>query len=196
VLTVDRPVEGTRPRSKQHRTLGPLPAGAAVTTHLGDGSTREHKPSKWDKALSYPDLDWLAGFGLPLAVKGILRADDARRVLDHGVDCVIVSNHGGRQLDGAIPTARALPEVVEAVAGRASVLVDGGIRSGGAAFRALALGADAVLIGRPYIWGLAADGERGVAEVLSLLTDELIEVMTLTGAPTVKDITRDLVVRR
>lgn len=191
VLTLDRPVEGDRPRSRRHGTLGPLPAGAAVTTHLGDGSTRAHVASRWDRSLTWHDLHWLTELGLPLTVKGVLRADDARRAADHGADSVIVSNHGGRQLDGTVPTAVALPEVAAAVT--VPVLVDGGIRTGGAVFRALALGAAAVLIGRPYLWALAAGGERGVRAVLDALTAELRHTMTLAGCPTVADITRDLV---
>ncbi|HEY3505446.1 MAG TPA: alpha-hydroxy acid oxidase [Actinocatenispora sp.] len=192
VLTLDRPVEGHRPRSRRHGTLGPLPAGAAVTTHLGDGSTRAHVASRWDRSLTWADLDWLTALGLPLTVKGVLRADDAVRAVEHGADSVIVSNHGGRQLDGTVPTAVALPDVVAAV--DVPVLVDGGIRTGGAVFRALALGARAVLVGRPYLWGLAAAGESGVRDVLDTLTTELRDTMTLAGCPTVADITRDLVV--
>jgi 4-hydroxymandelate oxidase len=191
VLTLDRPVEATRPRSRRHGTLGPLPPGAAVTTHLGDGSTRAHVASRWDRTLTWTDLDWLTDLGLPLTVKGVLRADDARRAVEHGADSVIVSNHGGRQLDGAVPTAVALPEVAAAV--DVPVLVDGGIRTGGAVFRALALGAAAVLIGRPYLWGLAAAGAAGVTAVLDALTGELRETMTLAGCPSLADITGDLV---
>ncbi len=191
VLTLDRPVEGHRPRSRRHGTLGPLPAGAAVTTHLGDGSTRAHVASRWDRSLTWADLDWLTALGLPLTVKGVLRADDAARAVNHGADSVIVSNHGGRQLEGTVPTAVALPEVVAAV--DVPVLVDGGIRTGGAVFRALALGATAVLVGRPYLWALAAAGESGVRAVLDILTRELRDTMTLAGCPTIADITRDLV---
>ncbi|WP_203658408.1 alpha-hydroxy acid oxidase [Actinocatenispora rupis] len=190
VLTLDRPVEGNRPRSRRHGTLGPLPPGAAVTTHLGDGSTRAHVPSRWDRSLTWADLDWLTALGLPLTVKGVLRADDAVRAAGHGADSIVVSNHGGRQLDGTVPTAVALPEVAAAV--DVPVLVDGGIRTGGAVFRALALGADAVLVGRPYLWGLAAAGEAGVRAVLDTLTAELRDTMTLAGCPTIADITADL----
>jgi 4-hydroxymandelate oxidase len=191
VLTLDRPVEGNRPRSRRHGTLGPLPPGAAVTTHLGDGSTRAHVASRWDRSLTWSDLRWLTDLGLPLTVKGVLRADDARRAVDHGADSVIVSNHGGRQLDGTVPTAVALPEVAAAVT--VPVLVDGGIRTGGAVFRALALGAAAVLVGRPYLWALAAAGEQGVRALLDTLTTDLRDTMTLAGCPTIADITPDLV---
>jgi 4-hydroxymandelate oxidase len=191
VLTLDRPVEGDRPRSRRHGTLGPLPPGAAVTTHLGDGSTRAHLAGRWDRSLTWADLGWLTALGLPVTVKGVLRADDAARAVAHGADSIIVSNHGGRQLDGTVPTAVALPEMAAAV--EVPVLVDGGIRTGGAVFRALALGAAAVLIGRPYLWALAAAGQTGVRAVLDTLTAQLRDTMTLAGCPTLADITRDLV---
>ena len=185
VLTVDRPVEGARPISARHGGLGPLPDGAGVTTHLGDGSTRAHRPGRWDRSLTWTDLEWLAGLGLPVSVKGVLRGDDARRCLGHGADSIIVSNHGGRQLDHEVSTAAALPEVVAAIDGQAPVMVDGGIRDGGGVFRALALGAAAVLVGRPYLWGLAARGERGVSEVLEWLRRDLEHTMALARAPTI-----------
>jgi 4-hydroxymandelate oxidase len=121
-------------------------------------------------------------------LKGILTAEDARLAVDHGAAGVIVSNHGGRQLDDSTPSIVALPEVADAVAGRAEVLMDGGIRRGADVLKALALGARAVLIGRAYLWGLAADGEQGVRAVLSLLRDELRLAMALAGRPTVASI--------
>ena len=130
--------------------------------------------------------------GLPVLVKGVIRGDDARRCIEHGAAGVIVSNHGGRQLDGTIATARALPEVVDMVGGGALVLVDGGIRSGTDVLRALALGADAVLVGRPILWGLATGGEQGAAAVLKMLSDELSRAMAFCGATCVADIQRDL----
>jgi 4-hydroxymandelate oxidase len=123
-------------------------------------------------------------------LKGILTAEDARLGVDHGADGVIVSNHGGRQLDDAVPSILALPAVAEAVDGRAAVLMDGGIRRGTDVLKALALGARAVLIGRAYLWGLAAGGEQGVADVLSLLRDELRLAMALAGRPTIGSIDR------
>jgi 4-hydroxymandelate oxidase len=131
-------------------------------------------------------------------VKGVLRADDARRCLDAGaagVVGVVVSNHGGRQLDRAVPTAAALAEVADAVGGAAPVLVDGGLRSGLDVLCALALGADAVLVGRPVLWALAADGARGVEQCLRALTDDLAESMALAGAPSLSAVTADLVAR-
>jgi 4-hydroxymandelate oxidase len=125
-------------------------------------------------------------------VKGVLRGDDALACLDAGAAGVVVSNHGGRQLDRAVASASALPEVVDAVAGRAPVLVDGGVRSGLDVLVALALGADAVLLGRPVLWALAANGEDGVRDCLRAVTDDLAAAMALAGAPTLADVTRDL----
>jgi 4-hydroxymandelate oxidase len=123
----------------------------------------------------------------------VLRGDDAALGVDHGAKGIIVSNHGGRQLDGAIPGIRALPDVVDAVGDRVDVLVDGGIRRGSDILKAIALGARAVLIGRPAVWGLAWDGEAGLTRVLKILKDEFDTAMALTGAPTVNAITRDLI---
>lgn len=117
----------------------------------------------------------------PLLIKGLLHPEDARRAVQAGVDGVIVSNHGGRQLDGALPSLRALPGVVQAVDGRIPVLLDGGVRRGGDVFKALGLGATAVLIGRPHLWGLAVAGQEGVAHVLKTLDGELDRVMGLAG---------------
>jgi 4-hydroxymandelate oxidase len=131
--------------------------------------------------------------GLPVVVKGIVRGDDARKAVEHGAQGIVVSNHGGRQLDTSIPAIEALPEVVDAVGGRAEVYVDGGIRRGTDILKALALGARAVLIGRPVLWGLAVGGETGVQSVLELLREELDLAMALAGACNVGEITRDLV---
>jgi 4-hydroxymandelate oxidase len=126
-------------------------------------------------------------------VKGVLRGDDAVSCLDAGAAGLVVSNHGGRQLDRALPTARALPEVVDAVAGRAPVLVDGGIRSGLDALCALALGATAVCLGKPVLWALAADGADGVAACLDAVSADLAHCMALAGAARLSELTRDLV---
>ncbi|EKG14573.1 FMN-dependent dehydrogenase [Macrophomina phaseolina MS6] len=128
-------------------------------------------------------------------VKGIATAEDAELAVAHGVDGIIVSNHGGRQLDGALATLDALPEVVEAVKGRVPVHVDGGIRHGTDVFKALALGADFVWIGRPVLWGLAYKGQEGVELCLKLLKDEVKLCMGLAGTVAVKDITRDYLVK-
>ena len=123
-----------------------------------------------------------------LVVKGVLTGDDARRAVDAGADAVVVSNHGGRQLDGAPATLRVLPEVVQALGGRVPVLVDSGVRRGAHVVAALALGARAVMIGRPYLFGLAAAGERGVARVLEVLETEMRRTMILLGCPSVADL--------
>ena len=132
----------------------------------------------------------------PLLIKGLLHPEDARRAVQTGVDGVIVSNHGGRQLDGALPSLRALPGVVQAVDGRIPVLLDGGVRRGGDVFKALALGASAVLLGRPHLWGLAVAGQPGVAHVLKTLDDELDRVMGLAGVRAVSQIAQAGVVVR
>ena len=142
-----------------------------------------------DQALTWKDLDWLASLTpLPVVVKGLVRADDARRALDHGAAGVVVSNHGGRQLDGAMSTARALPAVAEAVGDAMDVYVDGGIRRGQDVLRALALGARAVFIGRPVLWGLAWNGAEGVRWVHDQLRTELDESMALSGCPDIASV--------
>jgi 4-hydroxymandelate oxidase len=144
----------------------------------------------FDAGVSWRDLEWLAGYGRPVVVKGILTAEDARLACEHGAAAVVVSNHGGRQLDGVPAALDALEEVVEAVDGRAEVLLDGGVRRGTDVLKALALGARAVLIGRAMIWGLAAAGEEGVTEVLRLLRDEVELGLALLGCPSPAHVTR------
>ena len=129
-------------------------------------------------------------------LKGVLTAEDAQLAVAHGAQGIVVSNHGGRQLDGVVSTASVLSEIVEAVAGRVEVYVDGGIRRGTDVMKALALGARAVLIGRPYLWGLATDGESGVARVLELLRAELELSMGLSGMPNLASIVRGSVATR
>jgi isopentenyl diphosphate isomerase/L-lactate dehydrogenase-like FMN-dependent dehydrogenase len=149
----------------------------------------------YDLAMTWEDLGWIrehAG-GLPVLVKGILTAEDARLAVDAGADGISVSNHGGRQLDGVITALDALPEIVEAVAGRVPVLLDGGIRRGTHVVTALALGADAVMVARPIAWGLAAAGADGVRDVLRILREETLNAMAQVGARSVGELTRDLV---
>lgn len=151
---------------------------------------------EFDPSLSWADLRWLVGLTeLPVWVKGLLRADDARTALEHGAAGVVVSNHGARQLDGTVAPVDALPEIVEAVGGHAGVLVDGGVRRGTDVLKALALGADGVLIGRPQLHGLCVGGARGVTRVLELLRAELANDMAQCGARDVAEVTRDLVLR-
>jgi 4-hydroxymandelate oxidase len=144
--------------------------------------------------LTFEAIEWLRELtGVPVVVKGVLRADDARRCVDAGASAVVVSNHGGRQLDGAISGAAALPAVVAEVGAEVEVYVDGGIRRGTDVVKALALGARAVLVGRPILWGLATGGAKGVRKVLRGLVEELDLAMALCGCTTIGDITRDLV---
>ena len=153
--------------------------------------------SDFDPSVTFDDLAHFGEWsGLPVVVKGILRADDAAAALDAGAAAVAVSNHGGRIFDGVAATADVLPEIVDAVGGTGEVYVDGGIRSGAHVARALALGATAVLSGRPVLWGLVLGGDQGAARVLQLLREELEATMAFCGAPTVGELTRDLVMRR
>ena len=149
-----------------------------------------------DLTFSWDLFGWLRDVTkLPLIIKGVLRPEDARRAVELGLDGVIVSNHGGRRLDGMPASIEMLPQVVEAVGGKAEVFLDSGIRRGTDVLKALALGARAVLIGRPYVWGLAADGEAGVRKVLEILRDELQNVLISSGCRSVRDVPRALVVK-
>ena len=203
VLTVDAPVLGRRERDLRNRfhlpdgvRLANVPSSGSVPMPTGHGESglANHFASGIDAGLTWKDVDWLRSITrLPLLIKGIVRGDDAARAVDHGAAGIIVSNHGGRQLDTAIASVRALPEVAEAVDGRIEILLDGGIRRGTDVIKAIALGARAVLLGRPVVWGLAAGGEMGARRVLELLRAEVDLAMALCGCPTVGDITRDLV---
>ncbi len=157
------------------------------------GLTRPLEPGEaQDPSAGLETIGELAAAGLPVLVKGVLRGDDAELCLQAGAAGVVVSNHGGRQLDRALPTADALPEVVAAVGGRAPVLVDGGLRSGLDVLCALALGADAVLLGRPVLWALATGGADGVEQCLRAVADDLAHVMGLAGARSVAEVGPDL----
>ena len=165
-------------------------------THLTPGTEIGDVPGiiDQDASIDLSTIAWLAEIsGLPVLVKGVLRGDDAAACVDAGAAGIVVSNHGGRQLDRAIAPAAALPEVVAAVKGRVPVLVDGGVRSGIDVLIALALGAAAVMVGRPVLWGLAAAGSTGVQRVLETYRDELVHAMGLAGVATIAGITRDLV---
>jgi isopentenyl diphosphate isomerase/L-lactate dehydrogenase-like FMN-dependent dehydrogenase len=186
VVTVDLPVLGRRERDLrsgfviQEPTAVPGLSAGAARGPLSLAQTAE----LLDPTLTWRDLAWLAErSGLPVLVKGVLTAEDAALAVAHGAAGVIVSNHGGRQLDGVPASADALPEVVERVGGAADVLVDGGVRRGTDVLKALALGARAVLVGRPVLWGLAASGEDGVRHVLELLLAEFDNALALAGAP-------------
>ncbi|WP_329128737.1 alpha-hydroxy-acid oxidizing protein [Streptomyces sp. NBC_01476] len=198
VVTADSPVFGRRARD-DHNGFHDLPAGLTAA-NMRDlpgappGGTRDIAMSP---ALSWDDLRRLrAGTRLPIVLKGVLHPDDARRAADEGVAALLVSNHGGRQLDAAPATVDALPAVVAAVGDRLPVLLDGGVRTGSDVVIALALGAAAVGIGRPALWGLAAEGEDGVAQVLAELRADVAQVMTLCGARDRGDLSRGQVVVR
>jgi 4-hydroxymandelate oxidase len=151
----------------------------------------EYVRANFKSDLGLDDLDWLCGCTrLPVVVKGVCRGDDARRIADHGAKAIVVSNHGGRQLDTAPATSEVLPGVVDAVGNRCEVYVDGGIRRGSDVLKAIAQGARAVLIGRPILWGLCVSGETGATHVLEILRRELDEAMLLCGCTKLSDIGR------
>ena len=188
VLTVDLPRLGNRERDRRNNVTIPPPpyeeANLAGVARIGQAWV----PLTWDS------IAWLRSLTtLPILLKGILTAEDARLAVEHGVAGIVVTNHGGRQLDTAIPSIEALPEIVEAVDGRCEVYLDGGIRRGTDILKALALGARAVLIGRPVLWGLTVNGAEGVYQVLELLRRELEVSMALSGRPTIASIDRSLV---
>jgi 4-hydroxymandelate oxidase len=201
VLTVDAPGLGTRERDMRNRFT--LPDGLAVAnlTPLGKGDLPEVQGSglaayvrdNFKSDLGFEDLDWLCSWTrLPVVVKGVCRGDDARRAVEHGAKAVVVSNHGGRQLDTAPATCDALPYVVDAVGDLCEVYVDGGIRRGSDVLKAIALGARMVLIGRPILWGLCVGGEQGATDVLEIFRRELDEAMLLCGCGKLGEVGRSL----
>lgn len=204
-LTVDAPVLGKREKDIHNQFVLPPDmelANLSALTDLeisynpGESGLFTYFLEQINPALTWTDLEWLQSLSpLPVVVKGILRGDDAIRAVEHGAKAVIVSNHGGRQLDGAIASIDALSEVVAAVGHKVDVLVDGGIRRGTDVLKALALGAKAVLLGRPILWGLAVGGEAGVQHILELLRDEFDLAMALSGCAKLQDIDPSLVVR-
>ncbi len=197
LLTLDTFLPGWKPRDLQG-AWQPFLEGVGVANYLSDPvflSLLERPPEEDRQAaigqfvfqfsnpsLTWKDLEWLrARTSLPIALKGILHPDDARLAREHGADGVVVSNHGGRQVDGALATLDALPAIAEAIGDEIEVLLDSGVRTGADAVKALALGADAVLLGRPYLWGLAAGGEAGVLAVLRAALAELDLTLGLSG---------------
>ena len=204
VLTVDAPLLGRRERDERNGFHVPSdtpvpnltgdPRATLAQGAAGGSALALFVERYWDSSISWRDLEWLRSItSVPLLVKGIVRGDDARLALEHGAAGVIVSNHGGRQLDTSVPTARVLPEVADAMGGRGALLVDGGIRRGTDMLKALALGAQAVLLGRPVLWGLAAGGTDGVRRVLHLLRDEFDLALGLAGCRAPAELTRDFV---
>lgn len=187
MLTVDVARLGRRLRDLVNEFVIPAHLGTIESLDRPDGGADQ------DPGLTFDDVGWLRdSTGLPVIVKGVLRGDDARRCVDAGADAVVVSNHGGRQLDTAISGAAAMPDVIAAVRDRCEVYVDGGVRRGTDVVKALALGARAVLVGRPVLWGLATGGSEGVTTVLRDLVDELELAMALCGCRTLGDVTADL----
>jgi len=197
VLTVDAPGLGTRERDARNSFR--LPDGLAVANlaPLGKGNFPEVTGSglaayvrdNFKSDLSFDDLAWLVqSTRLPVVVKGVCRGDDACRAAEHGARGIVVSNHGGRQLDTAPATCEVLPHVVDAVGDECEIYVDGGIRRGSDVLKAIALGARAVLVGRPILWGLTVDGEKGALAILEILRRELDEAMLLCGCTKLADI--------
>lgn len=199
VLTVDTPTLGARDRDKRSN-LGspdgvayPILADAPLRVEDIPAHRRVYNPLLAPD-ITWADLEWLVDLSpIPVIAKGVLRPDEATRYVDFGVGGLVVSNHGARNLDTAPATADALPAVVDAVAQRVPVLVDGGIRRGTDVAKALILGASAVLVGRPVIWGLAGYGAAGVTHVIDILRTELEMAMALLGAPDLAALTPDLV---
>jgi len=224
VFTVDMPTPGARYRDAHSGMSGPnapLRRMLQAVTHprwawdvglrgrphdLGNISTYRGNPtglgdyigwlgSNFDPSISWKDLEWIREFWTgPMVIKGILDPEDARDAVRFGADGIVVSNHGGRQLDGVLSTARALPAIASAVKGEVEILVDSGIRSGLDVVRMLALGADGVLLGRAFVYALAARGEAGVANLLDLIAKEMRVAMTLTGARNIREISEDSLV--
>ena len=201
VLTVDAPGLGTRERDSRNKFCLPdglavenlAPAGKGNIPKIEGSGLAAYVRDNFKSDLGFDDLDWLCSCTrLPVVVKGVCRGDDARRIADHGAKAIVVSNHGGRQLDTAPATSEVLPFVVAAVGDRCEIYVDGGIRRGSDVLKAIALGARAVLVGRPILWGLCVAGERGALQVLEVLRRELDEAMLLCGCTTLSDIDASL----
>jgi 4-hydroxymandelate oxidase len=206
VLTADAPKLGRREADirghfelPDHLKVANL-TDAGLASVCSDGTNSglaAYIASLFDCAVTWKDLEWLRSLTkLPVLVKGILRADDAKLALEHGASGIIVSNHGGRQLDTAPATIDVLTDVVDAIAGKLPVLLDGGVRRGTDVMKALCLGAKAVLIGRPVLWGLAVGGEEGVLGVLNMLRDELDLALALCGCPSVQQLNRDFILQQ
>jgi 4-hydroxymandelate oxidase len=198
VLTVDTPRLAQRERDLRAGFEIPsdLPLPYARTAVGADSHNPADQFALLDASLSWRDLEWVASEGrLPVVLKGITTAEDAKVAVEHGAAAIVVSNHGGRQLDGVPATLDALPEVAEAAAGRVEVYLDGGVRRGADIAKALALGARAVLAGRAPIYGLAVAGEDGARHVLELLRDELALALCLLGCTSPEQVTREHVQR-
>ncbi|MFJ9821007.1 alpha-hydroxy acid oxidase [Streptomyces sp. NPDC101151] len=197
VVTVDAPVRGRRVRDLRNAFALPPGLAPANFPDVADGSSAElaaQLARRIDPAFTWDDLAWLRSLTrLPIVLKGVLTAEDAALAAELGVAAIVVSNHGGRQLDGSVTALDALPEVVLAVAGRCEVLIDGGIRRGSDVLIALALGARAVLVGRPVLWGMAVSAAEGARDVLSILGAELETAMALCGRKDLASVDASLV---
>jgi len=190
VLTVDTPKLGRRERDM--RNAFTIPPSVRLANFARSDGDEVYIPSP--SIITWKTVDWLRSITpLPIVLKGILTAEDATLAATCGIDGIIVSNHGGRQLDGVMPAIEALPEIVQASAGRCEVYLDGGIRRGTDVLKALASGARAVFVGRPILWGLAVNGREGVRHVLELLRAELASAMVLAGCQTVANLDSSLV---
>ncbi|MFV0574903.1 MAG: FMN-dependent L-lactate dehydrogenase LldD [Vibrio sp.] len=226
IFTVDMPVPGARYRDMHSGMSGPNAAARRVIqamTHpfwawdvglngkphdLGNISKYRGTPTgladyigwlgaNFDPSISWKDLEWIREFwDGPMVIKGILDVEDAKDAVRFGADGIVVSNHGGRQLDGVLSTARALPEIADAVKGEIKILVDSGIRTGLDVVRMLALGADCTLLGRAFVYALAVHGQAGVENLLSLFEKEMRVAMTLTGAKNIQEISQELLVKK
>ncbi|HZT96648.1 MAG TPA: alpha-hydroxy acid oxidase [Chloroflexota bacterium] len=206
VITVDTPLLGRREADERnsfalptHMEMANLTGGAArrFSARPGESAFAAYVSNLWDPSLSWQDVDWVAArTNLPLLIKGILSPADARLALEHGGKAIVVSNHGGRQLDSAVASLDALETIAAMVQGSCPLLLDGGVRRGTDIIKALALGASAVMIGRPYVWGLALGGQAGVQLVLRLLRAELKLDLLLCGAGRPADVDRGLLIRQ
>jgi len=201
VVTVDAPGLGTRERDMRNSFRLPddlalenlVPLGKGNFPKVTGSALAAYVRENFKSDLKFEDLDWLCGCTrLPIIVKGVCRGDDARRAAEHGAKAVVVSNHGGRQLDTAPATCEALSAVAAAVGDLCEIYVDGGIRRGSDVLKAIALGARAVLLGRPILWGLCVGGAQGATDVLEILRRELDEAMLLCGCTELGDINRSL----
>ena len=201
-LTVTVPVQGNRERDAYNRFA--LPPGIEIANFTGLRQSRfpdadasrlnAFIDQEFDPSLSWRDIEWLRSITkLPIVLKGIMAPEDGVLAVDHGAAAVVVSNHGGRQLDSGEPTLFALPRIADAIGGRIPVLMDGGVRRGTDVVKALCLGATAVMIARPYLWGLAIGGQRGVADVLGLLRAEVERTLALLGRPTISALERSAI---
>lgn len=204
-LTVDAPLIGRRWRDIRNRFS--LPAGLTMgnfSSHATadipeaerESGLNAYVASQWDASVTWKDIEWLKNISrMPVILKGILSAEDARLAVEHGAAAIVVSNHGGRQLDTVPAAITVLPHIAEAVEGRIEILLDGGVRRGTDVLKALALGARACLLGRPVLWGLALDGEEGARSVLELLRAEIDSAMALAGCKSVAEISSALIWR-